>query len=301
MRRTVRPPRRTLRALTVATLTVAALTGAALAAAAPAGVAAPAAEVSPGTVQPGGTVTVTVSCGPTDGPAPETVEATSAAFDDVTVELRRTPGGDGEGAGPAGPAGPVYRGSARIAPESDLRDVHGAGSDTAWSAGPDTAWPVSPDTAWSAGPDTAWPVSPDTAWSPGPDTAWSASPDTAWSAGPDTAWPADRGAAGPADGGAGRGAAWTVDGTCPAPPGGRGEPWSATFDVRRDGAGSRTPCPEPHGSSCGAAVLEHGARAGVGGAFAGSVPALVAGGLLVAAAAGAAAHRLRHRGHYAGR
>lgn len=35
-----------------------------------------------------------------------------------------------------------------------------------------------------------------------------------------------------------RDSAWTVDGTCPAPPGGQGRPWSATFSIER-GVGSR--------------------------------------------------------------
>ncbi|PPS68289.1 hypothetical protein BZZ08_07410 [Streptomyces sp. MH60] len=56
-------------------------------------------------------------------------------------------------------------------------------------------------------------------------------------------------------------------------------------------------CPEPtaQGTSCGGGTAEHGVRAGTGGTFGDSVPALVAGGVLIAGAAGAAAHRLRLR------
>ncbi|WP_158810544.1 hypothetical protein [Streptomyces leeuwenhoekii] len=118
---------------------------------------------------------------------------------------------------------------------------------------------------------------------------------------------------------AGTDSAWTVDGTCPAPAdGGRGAPWSAKLMVARPG-GTAGPCPEgaghdgscaggtprpcptpaaPHGPEdepCGGATARHGVRAGHGGAFTRSVPALVAGGLLIAGAAGAAVHRLRAR------
>ncbi|MFE2261440.1 hypothetical protein [Streptomyces griseosporeus] len=230
-----------MRRRTARVLSVALLSGAAVAAAAPPGVADPAADVGPASVQPGGTVTVSVSCDAAGGTAPETLEATSQAFDEGTVELRKVPG---EGA-----AGAAYRGTALIAPAEEFEDVDGTGPDTAW----------------------------------------------------------------------------TVDGTCPAASGGQGKPWSATFDVARDAAhhGSAppvpepppepvappehvsplvpppppppSPCPSPHAASCGAAALPHGVRAGEGGSFTDSVPALVAGGLLIAGAAGAAVHRLRQR------
>ncbi|MGW3100654.1 hypothetical protein [Streptomyces sp. NPDC001100] len=93
-----------------------------------------------------------------------------------------------------------------------------------------------------------------------------------------------------------RDAAWTVDGTCPAPPGGQGKPWSATFSVEHGGGDGQRPCQEPRGDSCaGAAVIERGVRAGEGGTFTDSVPALVAGGVLIAGALGGAVYRLRRR------
>ncbi|MFJ9894732.1 hypothetical protein ACIQPR_15565 [Streptomyces sp. NPDC091280] len=98
--------------------------------------------------------------------------------------------------------------------------------------------------------------------------------------------------------GAERDAAWTVEGTCPAPPGGQGRPWSATFSVERGsgGGGGQRPCQDPRGESCaGAAVIERGVRAGEGGTFTDSVPALVAGGVLIAGAFGGAVYRLRRR------
>jgi hypothetical protein len=121
----------------------------------------------------------------------------------------------------------------------------------------------------------------------------------------------------------GRDSPWTVDGTCPAATGGKGKQWSASFDVPRDGAkqcaeaapgpcatekecfgapahpcdtdtGER--CAEKSDDDCGAAAVQRGVRAGEGGSLTGSVPALVAGGLLIAGGLGAAAHRLHRRG-----
>ncbi|NEE19775.1 hypothetical protein G3M58_76590 [Streptomyces sp. SID7499] len=231
--------RRSLHALSVAVLAGSALVGFA-----PAVFAEPAAEVSPATVQPGGTLTVSVSCDPTGGPPPDTIDATSEAFDEGTVPLQRVTGNDDEVSGPA------YRGTARIASAENFE----------------------------GDPDA-----------PAEDSAWS------------------------------------VEGTCPAAPGGEGAVWSATFTVAH-GSGphkpshkptheppydptrppTHKPCPEPshhwmpkapeaHPTECGEAPVRRGVRAGDGGAFTDSVPALVAGGVLIAGAFGAAAHRLRHR------
>jgi len=208
---------------TARVLSAAVLAGAALGAAASAAFADPAAEVSPGNVSPGGSVTVSVSCDATSGPAPATLDATSQAFDDGTVQLQRVPGNDDAVAGPA------YRGTARIAPAGDFE---------------------------GGGPNAVT-----------------------------------------------RDSAWTVDGTCPAAPGGQGKAWSATFTVTRGGDGGGRTCAEPHaetrveprGESCAAAPVQRGVQAGEGGTFTDSVPALVAGGVLIAGGLGAAAYRLRHR------
>lgn len=268
---------------TARVLSVAALAGAVLTGVAPAASADPAAEISPATAAPGGSVTVTVTCDPLGAPAPRTIDAASDAFEEGTVELTLEPGGDEL-------TGPAYRGTARIAPAADL-DV-----------------------------------------------------------------PADA---------VGTDSAWTVDGTCPAPPGGQGGPWSATYDVPRAGGGDTgggagggagpsapscapahptacaTPPPQPcasghpapcptrpapqpcptsrdtashgtvphgtashnpasHGAACPGAAVQHGVRAGTGGTFTDSVPALVAGALLIVGALGAAVHRLRRRDRTAG-
>lgn len=293
--------RRTSRALSVAALVVGALVTAA-----PVASADPDVEVSPSTVSAGGDVSVSISCDPLGGPAPETLEATSGAFDGGTIELKHVPGDDDELSGPA------YTGTGRIAPAEGEEGEEGEESEED-----------------------------------------------------------DEGAEGAP--------AWTVDGTCPAPPGGQGQPWSAALDVSRGAIGSASastpapvkpctepyrsegtetnettettettdatdatdtalecltpttkPCPPPHGTDpaaptcptapakpcpqprvtqphdspsygpkdprdCAAAVIQRGVRAGEGGSLGGSMPALVLGGLLITGAAGAAVHRVRHR------
>ncbi|MFJ4534850.1 hypothetical protein ACIP39_02550 [Streptomyces tibetensis] len=212
-------------------LSVSVLAGSALVGFAPAEFSEPAAEVSPATVQPGGTLTVSVSCDPTDGPPPDSIDATSQAFDEGTVPLQLVTGNDDEVSGPA------YRGTALISSaESFEGDPDAQGEDSAW----------------------------------------------------------------------------TVDGTCPAAPGGEGTPWSATFTVTHGSAPHKPshrpthppthePCPEPphhrepQHTECEPAAVQRGVRAGDGGAFTDSVPAMVAGGVLIAGAFGAAAHRLRNR------
>lgn len=148
--------RRTARALSVAVLA-----GVAVGVAVPVAFADPAAEVSPSTVQPGGSVTVSVTCDSTGGTAPATIEATSQAFDEETVPLQLVAGND------AAVSGPAYRGTARIASAQDLE----VGSDV------------------------------------------------------------------------GEDSAWTVDGTCPAAPGGQGKQWSATLTVTHGGESHA--CTEP--------------------------------------------------------
>lgn len=214
--------RRSARALSAAVLA-----GAALGLAVPAASAEPTAEVSPGTASPGGSVTVSVACDPTGGPPPDTIDATSQAFEAGSVTLQLVPGNDDEISGPA------YNGTARLAPAENFEE----GVD-------------------AVGPDSAW----------------------------------------------------TVDGTCPAAPGGKGKQWSATFTVKpgsgepctpshTDPCATSSPCAEPHADTdtCGGTVVPRGVRAGEGGTFTDSVPALVTGGLLIAGAFGAAVHRLRRK------
>ncbi|SFN10136.1 PT repeat-containing protein [Streptomyces sp. cf124] len=211
-------------------LSAAALIGVALGAAAPTAYADPAAEVNPQSVEPGGTLTFSVACDPTGTTAPETIDASSQAFEQGTVTLQRLPG-DGDSA-----AGPSYQGTAKIAPAADFE----TGVDAATEA-----------------------------------------------------------------------TEWGIDGMCPAAPGGEGKQWSAAFDVSV-GADPYRPTHQPthqpthppthqpthqpsHHSTHQPAPVQRGVHAGDGGAFTDSVPAMVAGGLLVAGALGAAVHRLRRR------
>ncbi|MFF7801082.1 hypothetical protein [Streptomyces olivaceus] len=144
----------------------------------------------------------------------------------------------------------------------------------------------------------------------------------------DPAGPADPAAPEGAAGREGGADDWTVDGACPDASGGEGDPWSATMTMPEEGgagepgcrestaprsgasshgtpcATTKPPCPEPAaprgepsapGKPCQGGTAEHGVQAGAGGSLSGSVPALVAGGVLIAGACGAAAHRLRLR------
>ncbi|MGW0947342.1 hypothetical protein ACWD4O_32990 [Streptomyces sp. NPDC002623] len=236
-------------------LSALAVAGAVLVAAGPAAYADPAAEVSPGSVAPGGSVTVSVSCGPLGVAAPESVDAVSQAFADGTVKLTKVPGDDAQ-------TGPVYRGTAQIAPAADLEASPAA-------VGTDAAWTVDGTCPAAAG---------------GPGKAWSATLDVA------------RGGAQPC------GSA-TVGVSCatgrPCPPAAQG-----VSRPNPDACPTVEPCDRPapqprgtasHDATCAPAALGHGVRAGAGGAFTDSVPALAAGGLLIAGALAAAVHRLRRR------
>ncbi|MFV8185989.1 hypothetical protein [Streptomyces sp. AF1B] len=261
---------------TARVLSVAALASATLGFAASAALADPAAEVSPSTVAPGGSVTVSVTCESTGGEAPATIDATSEAFDEGTVKLQRVPGDD-KGASTS------YRGTARVSGTDDLA------GDTPDEAAPDEAAPG------GAAPDGAV---------PGQDAQGAQNAEAA------------------------QDVAWTVEGTCPGAPGGKGKEWSATFHGGHgdgsdgdggDGAGEVPGGPShvPGGPSDvpgkpsevpggrgdvtggggggGGGPVEHGVQAGEGGAFTDSVPALVAGGLLIAGALGGAAYRVWHK------
>ncbi|WP_369195007.1 hypothetical protein [Streptomyces djakartensis] len=327
--------RRTLHALTV---TVAA--GTALAGLTPA-FAEPAAEVTPATVQPGGTLTVSVRCDPTGGPPPGSIEATSEAFAEGTVSLRRVDGGDtaGHGAAEWG-AGPARTGTAAPATaENADADLDSLAQDTDPLAGEadvpgEDAGLLEEDDAGLPGGDPELLAEDPELLGEGPEllgedpellgedpellgedpellgegSDWM----TEGGSGAQGTAPVYRGTAviapaGDLEGAAhagGKDSAWTVDGTCPAAPGGRGREWSATFTVLH-GSGphppTHKPCPkpsphhEPDPARCGEAPVQRGVRAGDGGAFTDSVPALAAGGILIAGALGAAVHRLRTR------
>ncbi|WP_052413906.1 hypothetical protein [Streptomyces glaucescens] len=296
-------------------MSVVVLTGVLSGGAASAALAEPSAEVSPAHAEPGGSVTVSVTCDPVGGSPPATLEAASQAFEDGLAELSLAGGQDGETSGAA------YQGTARIVlPEDiDTGGAHTGGADTGGSgtgaadtggSGIGGAGTGAADTGGS-GIGGAGTGETDTGGS-GIGGAGTGETDTGGSGtgGADTGGSGIGGAGtgGAGSGGAGTGgedSAWTVDGTCPAAHGEEGKPWSATFTVARGGGPgqghrggrSASPCPDPEDAACGTAVVQRGVRAGEGGgAFGVSVPALVLGGLLIAGALGAAAHRLYLRG-----
>ncbi|MFF5883249.1 hypothetical protein ACF1DW_18595 [Streptomyces sp. NPDC014603] len=239
----------------------------------------PRAEISPGSVRPGGTVTVTVTCGPTGGPAPHSLQAASEAFTGGAVTLAKVPGDDA--------AGPTYEGTATLPDAAHFADA-GAPGPGATGEEPEPPGEIPP-------PDSV-PEIPDA--EPGAEEPLGAFPEI-----PDA--PLDEfdalsEAPEALSAPGGPGAEWTVHGTCPAAPGGKGTPWSVSFTVtvHPGGTPTRTPaptathCPGHHSGPCTASPSPRAVHAGDGGTFSDSVPALAAGGLLIAGALGAAAHRV---------
>lgn len=257
---------------TARVLSVAALASATLGFAASAALADPGAEVSPSTVSPGGSVTVSVSCEATDGEAPATIDATSDAFDEGTVQLQRVPGADGTAAGPA------YRGTARISSAEDF----------AADDGPDGA--AAQDDAQTV--DGTCPAAPGAQGKPWRATfhanhGGGASGGGAVPGGDGSAVPGGDGSLVPGD----------EDSLVPGGGGGAGVvPGGGDVPVVPGGDGADRPCKEPSAGPCADAPVQHGVEAGEGGTFTDSVPALVGGGILIAGALGAAVYRLCHRG-----
>ncbi|MDO0910360.1 hypothetical protein QQM39_05680 [Streptomyces sp. DT2A-34] len=317
--------RRTVRALSVA-----ALAGAVVGSTASAASADPAAEVSPGTVPPGGSVTVSVSCDSLGGSAPAALEATSEAFEEGTVQLKKVSGKDEKQAGAA------YSGTARVPPAENVEGDPDA-------AGPASAWTVDGTCPAAAG---------------GEGKPWSATftvaQDSGGGKGAAEGGAADGGAAdgggsgteggmgdGEGDGGGAEGGKGGVDG------GGKGgvdggqgsseggsrpcgeqhsgnteshgdnaEPYADSTESYADKAAPYTDKADPsldksephsyetehhadtggqHSEDCGGEAIHRGVEAGAGGAFTDSVPALAAGGLLIAGALGGAVYRLRRK------
>ncbi|MDQ0765164.1 hypothetical protein [Streptomyces canus] len=279
MRRTAR-----LRALSV----VLPALGVTLGVAPPIAFAEPAAEVSPSSVQPGGSVTVSVSCDPGTGTPPATVDATSEAFETQTVRLQLVPGDDDKVSGPA------YSGTARIAADQELQE--GAGG-----VGPDSAWTVdgtcptadrAPGPAWSAtftvarGPAADSSHRPCTEPRTEPRTEPQTEPRTEPRTEPQTeprTEPQTEPRTEP------RTEPQTEPRTEP-----RTEPQTEPRTEPRTEPQTE-PRTEPRTESCDTAVIQSPVHAGQGGSFTDSVPALAAGALLIAGAAAGAVHRLRRK------
>ncbi|WP_369250253.1 hypothetical protein [Streptomyces sp. R41] len=310
--------RRTARALSAT-----ALAGAALGAAASAASADPAAEVSPGSVEPGGTVTISVTCDAIGGSPPDFIDATSEGFEEGKVQLRRV---EGDAQGVAGAA--AYRGTARI-PQGDAAadDPEAVGAESEWgvdgacpgaSGGQEKKWKASYTVA--RGPTAA----SDTAQSlPDSGTGQSLLDSDAVERPPDTgtgqSLPESDAVERPPDSGTGQslpdgdaverppdtGTGQSLpesdaverppdSGTGQSPPdSGTGHSLPDSDDGERP-PGVGTVQPES-GTGQRPPTVEGGVQAGEGGAFTDSVPALVAGGVLIAGGLGAAVHRLRHK------
>ncbi|MFA3872736.1 hypothetical protein ABS735_03400 [Streptomyces sp. MMCC 100] len=252
-----------------------------------------AAQVSPADAAPGDTVTVSVSCGPTGGAAaPASLDATSAAFEEGTVALRKVADDGGTASGPA------YRGTAHIAATEDVAPERGAeGAEDAAAPG-DAADAEGPADTEDSAETEGWADTEESAAAIDDWTVDGACPDASGGEGGDP-WSATMSV--PEENGAGAGA-----GAGAAQPACResAAPRAGTSTHGTPCAPTKPACPEPtaprgepatQGTSCGGAKAEHGVQAGTGGTFGDSVPALVAGGLLIAGACGAAAHRLRLR------
>ncbi|GAA4056628.1 hypothetical protein [Streptomyces shaanxiensis] len=323
--------RRTARALSVA-----ALIGVVLGFAASAALADPAAEVSPGTVSPGGSVTVSVSCDPLEGNAPATIDATSQAFEEGTVQLKRVSGSEEKAAGAA------YSGTARVPPAENFEgDPDAVGSDSAWTV--DGTCPAA-----SGGEGKPWSATfMVTRDSGGGKDSGGGGKDGAeggkdgaeggvgggkdGAGGKDGGEGGKEGAEGGKDGAEGgsqggtdgseAGEEGTEGGTDDTGTGPETGPDADTGTGLDTGPGNRRPCAESrpdgsaphltepyeeetealwdkgegHSEDCDSEAVQQGVRAGAGGAFTDSVPALVAGGVLIAGALGGAVYRLRRK------
>ncbi|MFD0312544.1 hypothetical protein [Streptomyces sp. NPDC127119] len=267
------PLSRTARALSATAFTTLALGAAATAASAN-----PGAEVSPRTVAPGGSVTVSVTCESTGGHPPETIDATSDAFEHGTVQLHKA-GRSGDSEHPGRKDDPA--GTDDLAGTDDPAGVDDP-------AGLGDGDPVGPD---DVGPPSV-PEEPAGVEGLGgrDDPAGKEEPrdGVTYSGTARIAPAADFEEGGGPDGG-GRTSEWRAEGVCPAAPGGQGKEWSASFTVSLDGSHGTS-----HDKSHDTGV-PHGVHAGEGGTFSDSTVALVSGGVLIAGALGAAGHRLRHR------
>ncbi|WP_308289813.1 hypothetical protein [Streptomyces muensis] len=311
-------------------LSVAALAGVVLGFAASAVFAEPAAEVSPGSVAPGGSVTVSVTCDTAGGTAPATLDATSQAFEEGTVELKRVTGNDDKSAGPAY-SGTAYSGTARIPPAENFEgDPDAVGSDSAWTVdGTCPAAAGKEGKPWSATFTVALDSGGGTGGKDAGKDGGKARGEGGSEEGEDGGTGGWAGGQGGMDGGQGGmdggqgGIEGGQDGGMEGVEGGGRGGMEGGGSGGTDGGGRH--CADPRsgmtehdmtepgmtnpgmtepdkaepgkdGTDCVEdEARDHGVRAGSGGTFTDSVPALVAGGFLIAGAAGGAVYRLRRR------
>ncbi|MFH9070738.1 hypothetical protein [Streptomyces alboflavus] len=275
------------------------------------------AEVTPTHLAPGEQITVSVSCPDTGGTPPQTMTASSQAFEQGSVQLHRVQTGQGlpderqhEQADPYGLTDPQGTDPQGLEPDSEPGLEPDLGTMPGEEFDPGTGTDMGSGTDMGAGTGT------------GTDTGVGDEAgirgDAENAANGDAAANGDDGAngddAGNHDDGANSGGAgvayqgtariaaaasfegggpnavgpesqWAVDGACHDD--GR---WKATFTVTRT---AHTPTHRPTHTPTHTAPAAHGVHAGRDGGFTDSPAALAAGGLLVSGALGAAVHRLR--------
>ncbi|MER5750937.1 hypothetical protein [Streptomyces sp. NPDC002088] len=260
-------------------LSVVSLAGAAIVTGAPAASADPAAQVSPSTLAPGGNVAVPVPCDDPGGFPTETDQV----------------------------GGPAHRGTARIAADEDFAGEPDAVGTNSGGTVDGTCPGPADDTGQSCGDEQGTSCESGTGGDGGRDSGTGSES----GGGGDSGVGSGRDSDGGGDSGAGTGSESGGGGDSGVGSGrdsdGGGD--SGVGSGRDSGGDSSQSCAEAHteprtetptgprtDACSGAAAMPHGVEAGEGGAFTGSVPALVAGGLFIAGALGAAAHRLWHRG-----
>ncbi|WP_405663027.1 hypothetical protein [Streptomyces sp. RK9] len=264
------------------------------------------AEVTPKHLAPGEQITVSVSCPDTGGTPPQTMTASSQAFEQGSVQLHRVQTGQGlpderqhEQADPYGLTDPQgLEPDTGPGLEPDLGTMPGEESDT----GTGTDMGTGADTGAGAGDEVGIRGDAENGDGAAKGDGAANGPGAARDDGVNRDDSANGGGAGVAYQGTARIAAagsfegggpnavgpesqWAVDGACHDD--GR---WKATFTVTRT---AHTPTHRPTPTPTRTAPAAHGVHAGRDGGFTDSPAALAAGGLLVSGALGAAVHRLR--------
>ncbi|GHC57827.1 hypothetical protein [Streptomyces flavofungini] len=266
------------------------------------------AEVTPQHIAPGEQVTVSVSCPATGAAPPQTMTASSQAFEQGSVQLQRVRSGGGQGLplpsdgheqsdpyGLTDPQGPEPDLGTDIEP--DLGTVPGEEPDPGTGTDPGTSGTGdevgirgdarNSDARNSDGANSDGANSDGANGDDGENSDDGENADGAGAAYQGTARIATAASfEGGGPNAVGPDAQWAVDGACPDD--GR---WKATFTVTRT---AHTPTHQPtHQPTHTATHTAHGVHAGRNGGFTDSPAALAAGGLLVTGAFGAAVHRLR--------
>jgi hypothetical protein len=289
-------------------LSAAALAGAALGAVARPASADPSADITPRSVAPGGTVTVSVSCDAAGAGLPDSIEGVSQAFDGGKVRLIRA---DDARARAEGTPGILYSGTARVPAGGSVGAVAGmAGRDAQW--GVDGRCPAAP-----GGHESSWTTSFTVNWDETGRQGDGRSQQSGRQQGDgQSQQPVRQQGDGQSqqpvrqqgdgrsqqsgkqqwDGRSQQSGKQQGDGRSQQSGRQQGDsqsqqPGKQQFDGRSQQQGEW----QKHNEAQPPVGAQHAVNAGEGGAFTDSVPALVAGGVLIAGAFGAAVHRVWRR------